>query len=160
MEERQRLERLDEEMLAALSRTPAPDPGERAIFQLSTTGPDDRPHVALLGDAEVHAPDSGTVRVLVWGSSSTAGNLRTRPRALVSYFEPDALVAVDVVVKSTKPVDLNDVRLLLVSAEVVGARRDRVPYARISTGPTFVLLDESVHERWGLAVDLLRSGGA
>lgn len=155
----QQVERLDAAMVDVLSRTP-PASGLRRIFQLSTTSGDGRPHMALLGDAELHAVDATTVRLLVWGSSSTAGNLQERPHALVSYVENGSFISVDLTVDTTRLVHLLERKMLLVSATVVGARRDRVPYATITTGPTFTLLDESIQDRWHLSAGLLRTSEA
>ena len=152
----ERFARLDDAMLRILSQAP-PESGPRRMFQLSTTSSQGRPHVALLGDAELHAPDTASVRLLVWSSSSTAGNLKARPQVLLTYVDGGSFVAVDLAVETTRLVNVIDRSLLLVSAVVVGARRDRVPYAAITTGPTFTLLDESVQERWHLSTGLLRS---
>jgi hypothetical protein len=156
MSQAERLDRLDDEMAAVLGQAP-PESGPRRIIQLSTTSSDGRPHLALLSDAELHAVDATTVRLLVWGSSSTAANLKERPQVLVSFVHDGSFVVIDLTVDTTRWVTVMDRKLLLASATVVGARRDRVPYAAITSGATFTLLDESVLERWQLSTGLLRS---
>jgi hypothetical protein len=152
----ERLVQLDDDMVQVLSQSP-PESGHRRIIQLSTTSADGRPHLALLGDAELHAVDATTVRLLVWGTSTTAANISERPQLLVSFVHDGSFVVIDLDVDTTRWVDVLGRKQLMASATVAGARRDRVPYAAITSGPTFTLLDESVQERWQLSIGLLRS---
>lgn len=120
----------------------------RTLLVIATDA-DGWPRVATLSVGEVYAPDARTVLLSLYASSRTAAAIRVSGRALLLGDDDGAIVRVRL-----EPVEVEDP----VAAEagrvsfrspVVAVEIDAVPYARVTHGIQFELLDGAAAlDRW------------
>lgn len=127
-------------------------------MQLITVGPEGVPHTALLSVGEVLATSATTVRLALWGTSRTTGNLTERPRALLTAVVDRAHVGIELRASRLPWGPEGTEGLAAFAAEVAQVHVDRVGYAELTSGITYRLHDrESVVERWQRTIAALRA---
>ena len=149
-----RSDRLDPDLLAALGGTGG-EVTDQAL-SLVTVGDDGAPNLALISSGEVLAVDDRTLRLALWRSSRTTANLNDRRHGSLAFVVADAFVTIDVETPPAEDATIDENPIAVVQARVVSVRWDRVPYAELTSGITFRLLDDSVRDRWTATKNLLR----
>lgn len=107
------------------------------------------PRVATLSVGEVYAPGVGTVLLSLYASSRTTAAIRSSGRALLLGDDDGAIVRVRL-----EPVEVHDpvaaeAGRVTFRSPVVAVEIDSVPYARVTHGIGFELVDGAAAlERW------------
>ncbi|MGH3367207.1 MAG: hypothetical protein ACRDOY_08400 [Nocardioidaceae bacterium] len=152
-----RRESLDPTLLALLDGSGVHHAPAQAM-PLITTGREGAPHIALISAGEVLAVDERTLRLALWSTSTTAANLSAQPRATLSLVADGAFVGLHLdEVARGRGIVVGVQQLAVFHAHVESVTLDRVPYAHVTSGITFVTVDDSVPERWQSTLDLLRA---
>ncbi len=126
-------------------------------LQLFTTGPTGWPHVALLSAGEVLIDGSDSARLALWPTTATSENLQRDRRASLGLVHDGAWWLARLQIDGTALLDQLPRPLLGVRAQLVELREERAPYARLTGGPTFDLVDPNeVLARWRSSLDALR----
>lgn len=120
--------------------------------------PDGWPRPATLSVGEIYAPDARTVLLSLYASSRTSAAIRSTGRALLLGDDDGAIVRVRL-----EPVEVEDAmaaeagRVTFRSA-VVAVEIDAVPYARVTHGIGFELVDgDAVLARWQRQLDGMKA---
>lgn len=126
-------------------------------LQLFTTGATGLPHVALLSAGEVLIDGPDSVRLALWPTTSTSENLQRDRRASLGLVHDGAWWLARLQIDGVVLLDDLPRPVLGVSARLVELREERAPYARLTGGPTFDLLDPAeVLARWRSTLEVLR----
>jgi hypothetical protein len=142
------LPRLPEALLAALQISPHPTDANAVYSLITSPGVDDGwSSVAQLGPAEVRALTDELVALVLWPGSGSAANLTANGAGQLLLQLDQAFVTIRLQVLLR-----HDDRIRRASgfiARVVAVLWDEVDYARIASGPTFVLTDpDTTAARW------------
>ncbi|MGI4857831.1 MAG: hypothetical protein ACRYHA_13155 [Janthinobacterium lividum] len=151
-----RLDTLDDVLLrwfdGAAHASRAPDDA-RAGFTLSLTTIDEAgwPRTALLGLAEVFAPDSGHLVLALWRASRSNRCLRAQGRAMLSFVFENRFHQWRLVMRRSEThVDAgDDPGLVCHLMALEGGEAHSVPYATLTSGIRYALADETATlARW------------
>ncbi|MGI4985229.1 MAG: hypothetical protein ACRYGL_18180 [Janthinobacterium lividum] len=138
----------------------APDDA-RAGFTLSLTTIDEAgwPRTALLGLAEVFAPDSGHLVLALWQASRSNRCLRAQGRALLSFVFENRFHQWRLVMRRSEThVDAGeDPGLVCHLMALEGGEAHSVPYATLTSGIRYALVDEAATStRWRVQTQRMR----
>lgn len=135
--------------------------GAELAFQLVTVGSDGWPHVSMLSVGEIVTIDAKRLRLALWPRSHAALNCSTNGRAILVMVVDAVGYWLRLRLDPTQAIESREYgSLSTFAAEVVEARADLAPYARLETGIRFQLLDpEPVLSRWTRTRELLDSLG-
>lgn len=127
-------------------------------LQFVTVTPDGMPHSALLSVGEVLALGPRHLRLALWASSVTTGNLRSSPKALLTVVVAGVYYSIELDTGAPSPEGtVLPENLAVFEGEVRSIYRDEVGYADLLGGITFRLVDPaSVLARWERTVTALR----
>ena len=124
--------------------------------QLLTADPAGWPRMALLSAGEILALDAATVRMALWPQSRTTANMTRSGQATLAFVfvgtaytaRAQARCAPDLTGPPTRAV---------FDCQILELRRDDVPYASLTSGVTFSLLDPvPTVARWRSTIQQLR----
>jgi hypothetical protein len=116
------------------------------------------PRIATLSVGEVLVADPRTVAFTMYRASRTAGAIAASGHALLLAVDDGAVVRLRVDVRG---VDAEDDGRRTFVGNVVGVERDAVPYARVTSGIEYEVLDPAATvSRWRRQLDALRAACA
>lgn len=134
------------------------EPEPRAIV-LASAGTTRRPHVALLSRAEVVAVSESRLRIALHAGSRTAANLAETGAATLLLADSGEVDTIAIDARVAGRTDVAGTELLLFDARATEVRSHAVPYAHVTSGITFSLVDPPpTLERWRATVAALRDG--
>jgi hypothetical protein len=132
---------------------------------LVTLDGDDRLHTSLLSVGELYASGARTIGIALWPQSRAAQALAARARGLLTFVVDDTFYQVQLRVKPLPPPasspafpgQEDDVAgLAYFSGAIDIGEAHRVRYARLTSGITFELEDESAPGRWEKQIGRLK----
>lgn len=130
-------EGLDDELRATLA-----DHASREAVTIATVDASGHPRFALLSTAELVVPDTRSILIATWPSSTTSANLVREGRASLGVVSTERYCTVTADVVSSETVRLADGTVVRATRlEVRAVRSDVVPYATLSAGVRFELAD-------------------
>jgi hypothetical protein len=116
------------------------------------------PRIATLSVGELLAVSPEEVLITLYRSSRTTQAAAATGRATLMAVEGNGLVKIEVVLES---IDVDSPGRTVFRATVVTVQHDEVPYARVTHGVEFELVEGTrAVERWRLQLDELRAAGA
>jgi len=114
------------------------------------------PRVALLSLGEVLALNPATVRLALWPHSHSVSNLRASGRAALAWVQDGGAYTAQLYLREGPTLPGPPARAVF-EGRVVGGRRDEVPYARLTSGITFELVEPAqVMAGWQATLDAMR----
>jgi hypothetical protein len=121
-------------------------------------GDDDWPRIATVSVGEVFAPDERTVLLSLYATSRTTAAITSTGRALLLTDADGAIVRVRLATALVEDADAAGSGRVVFRGAVVGVEIDAVPYARVTHGIGFELLDPAAAlERWQRQLDGLKA---
>ncbi len=145
---RVRLDHMDSEIVELLDGTRLAEKVGQT-FELMTVDGDGTPHAALLSAGEVLAVDDRSLRLALWSTSTTTGNLRRNGRGLLTLVSDRTFYAVSFGARPAADLAVDGKTLARFEAVVDVVHRDEVDYAEVTSGITFRLPEaEAVVNRW------------
>lgn len=125
-------------------------------FQVITVDDESWPHVALLSVGELLVPTGDVLLVALWPSSRTTANLKAHGRATLTFTAGGAQWLARLHVNYVA--EIGEPARSAFRATLDELRRDEVPYATLTSGITFALVDpDEVLPRWERTLAALRS---
>lgn len=125
-----------------------------------SSGPDGWPHTAMLSVGEVVATSPTTVRLATWRGSRLARDVRRSGRLLLEVVLGGRVLKVELETRCVSEFAdaITSAELMFVDARVRSTREDAVPYARVTGGLEYELVDPgTVVDRWLRTVDALQA---
>jgi len=124
---------------------------------LATVGEDGWPHVSFLSVGEVLVRDHDRLSLLLWPSSTTAGNLRRTGRAILFAAAEGSVWEARL---DARPTGDDGQGLARFDAQAVAVRRHVAPYAEVTGMIGFRLHDpDDVIARWHKQIERLAHPG-
>jgi hypothetical protein len=125
-------------------------------FTASLVAVDDNARVrtALLSAGELFASDARTLCFALWPASRTARAIAANGRATLTFVFDESFYQVQL---NTRVVALDDVPLTCFVGTIESGEGQRVPYARLTSGIRFELIDaETAQARWREQIEWLK----
>jgi len=151
-----RAERMSESMQALLDGDDLDSKIGTTLLLIVPNGTE-MPRVASLSVGEVYAPSATELYLTLYETSRTTKQLVAGGRALLMGVDDGAIVKVEL---SAQPLDATSAigGRTIFRAEIDAVERDEVPYARVTSGIRFELVDgASAVERWQRQLDELKA---
>lgn len=127
------------------------------VLQLLTADEDGWPRSSLLSVGEVIATGTRTLRLALWPGTRSTATLTRTGRATLACVVDGTVYTARLSATRAPDIRIGDHELAVFDARVVDLRADTVSYARVTSGITFTLPDESrVLARWHEQVAALR----
>jgi hypothetical protein len=125
-------------------------------FSLLTVDEAGRPHTSLLSLGELWAPDAGSMRIALWPSARAASHLARMPRAALTGVSGGAFFQVQLT--QVQALGMAE-GLRCFTAQIERVETQRVAYAQLTSGITFVLQGDAIKARWRAQLAALKSLG-
>jgi hypothetical protein len=126
-------------------------------LRLSTIDAEGWPHAALLSAGDMVAMPGGNIRFALFPQSGTVANLARDGRLTVTLSLDGGMCELRMRARRLDH-SSKDVPLALFEAEIVAVRQHAAPYAAVTGGITFSLLEpDAVLPRWKRQIDALRT---
>jgi hypothetical protein len=130
---------------------------ESLTLEVISVGADDWPHLALVSVGEAVPVSHGGLRLALWPTSRSAGNLTRTGRATLAAVADGTAYRLRLVVVPRGELQGPTGPLAVFDAQVVDVQADVVPYAVLEAGIRFRLVDRTaVLARWAATRHWLR----
>lgn len=140
------------------ARELARDDNEGFTLSLLSVREDGWPHLALLSVGEVVVTAADGLRIGLWPASTACRNLQACPRATLTAVTNGALYSLILQARPRGRAHVGDGELEVFDCEVSACRTSVAPYAELTHGAGFRLLDPGpTKARWAETRQILRS---